>query len=228
MKTKPVLIVSRSTPPEAEALRRRIVAEARELFIQRGFAPVTTGEIAGRLGISKATLYKQFASKKEILRAAVDSIEADMLADVDGIISDGSAACPEKLIRLMTLIGDRLSRLSRALIVDLRRNAPDVWEDIDRFRRQKIIVNFSALLETGVKEGVFRVDLDRDLVLRMFVSLVQGFINPDALRESRQSAREVFETLFKVVFEGILTDRARAEIVVRRPTKPGADKEVPL
>ena len=115
----------------------------------------------------------------------------------------------------MTLIGDWVSRLSRALIVDLRRNAPDVWEDIDRFRRQKIIVNFSALLETGVEEGVFRVDLDRDLVLRMFVSLVQGFINPDALLESRQSAREVFETLFKVVFEGILTDRARAE--TRRP-----------
>ncbi len=228
MKTKSVLIVPTSTPTEDEVLRRRIVAEARELFIQRGFAPVTTGEISGRLGISKATLYKQFASKKEILRAAVDSIKADFLAGVDGIIADGSTACPEKLIRLMTLIGDWVSRLSRALIVDLRRNAPDVWEDIDRFRRQKIIVNFSALLETGVEEGVFRVDLDRDLVLRMFVSLVQGFINPDALRESRQSAREVFETLFKVVFEGILTDRARAEIVVRKPIEPGADKEVPL
>jgi len=228
VKTKTVLKVSRASRSGDRALRNRIVAEARELFIQRGFTPVTTGEIAGRLGISKATLYKQFACKKEILRAAVDSLEADILAGVEGLVADGSRACPEKLIRLMTLIGDWVSRISRALIGDLRRNAPDVWEDIERFRREKIIVNFSALLETGVAEGVFRVDLDRDLVLRMFLSLVQGFINPDVLLESRHSAREVFETLFKVVFEGILTDRARAEIATRKPDTSGTDKEVPL
>jgi AcrR family transcriptional regulator len=228
VKTNSVLIVSGAALQEDEALRRRIVTEARELFIRRGFAPVTTGEIAGRLGISKATLYKLFANKKEILRAAVDSFEADMLAGVDGIVADSSAACPEKLIKLMTFIGDWISKLSRALIGDLRRNAPDVWEDIERFRSQRIMVNFSALLEAGVEEGVFRVDLDRNLVFRMFLSLVQGFINPDALLGSRQSAREVFETLFKVVFEGILTDRARVEIVACKPITSGADKEVPI
>jgi AcrR family transcriptional regulator len=228
VKTILVLEVSKTSRPGDEALRKRIVAEARELFIQRGFAPVTTGEIAGRLGISKATLYKHFVSKNEILRAAVGLIEADIMAGVQERVADGSTTCPEKLVRLMTFVGDWVSRLSRTLIGDLRRNAPDVWEDIERFRRQKIIINFITLLEAGVGEGVFRVDIDRDLVLKMFLNLIQGFINPDAFLESRRSPREVFETLFKVVFEGILTDRARAEIAVRKSDVPGAEKEVPL
>ena len=61
----------------------------------------------------------------------------------------------------------------------------------------------------------------------MFLDLVQNFINPDALLESRRSAREVFETLFKVVFEGILTDRSRAGFAGRKSDPFGAVKEVP-
>lgn len=206
----------------------RIVALSRELFLQRGFVPVTTGEIAETLGISKATLYKQFASKREILGASVDSIKTDVLAGVERLVADSSLDFLEKLVRLMTFLGDWLSRLGRVLLRDLRRNAPEVWQEIDRFRREKILVNFSALLEAGVDEGVVRADLDRELVLRMFLSLVQSFIDPDALLESRRSARDALVTLFKVVFEGILTDRARAELAGRRPDPFGADKEVPI
>ena len=147
-------------------------------------------EIAETLGISKATLYKQFASKREILGASVDSIKADVLAGVERLVADSSLDFLEKLVRLMTFLGDWLSRLERVLLRDLRRNAPEVWQDIDRFRREKILVNFSALLEAGVGEGVVRADLDRELVLRMFLSLVQSFIDPDALLESRRSARD--------------------------------------
>lgn len=228
VKTKAVLTVSGSVRSEDDALRMRIVAASRELFLQRGFVPVTTGEIAEALGISKATLYKQFASKREILGAAVDTIKADVLAGAERLVADASLDFLEKLVRLMTFLGDWLSRLGRVLLRDLRRNAPEVWEDVDRFRREKILVNFSALLEAGVGEGLIRADVDRELVLRMFLSLVQSFINPDALLESRRSARDALVTLFKVVFEGILTDRARVELAGRRPDPFGADKEVPI
>lgn len=228
MKTKSVLAVSNSSGPDDAALRARIVMASRELFLQRGFVPVTTGEIAERLGISKATLYKQFASKDDILEAAIGTIKAEILAGVEGLLADSSLDFLGKLVRLATFMGDWVSRLGRVLARDLRRHAPDVWEDIDRFRREKILVNFAALLETGVGEGVVRADIDRELVLRMFLSLVQSFINPDALLESRRSARDAFETLFKVVFEGILTDRARVELAGRKPEPFGAVKEVPL
>jgi AcrR family transcriptional regulator len=210
-----------------EVLRKRIVFESRELFLRRGFVPVTTGEIAERLGISKATLYKYFSSKDEMLRAVVDTIKTEVLAGVEAIVADTSADFLGKLARLMTHLGNWVSSLGRVLAGDLRRNAPEVWEDIDRFRKEKILVNFTALLEAGVAEGVVRADLDRELFLRMFLDLVQNFINPDALIESQRSAREVFETLFKVVFEGILTDRSRVGLAGRRSDPLGTVKEVP-
>ncbi|MBN2207113.1 MAG: helix-turn-helix transcriptional regulator, partial [Candidatus Aminicenantes bacterium] len=50
-------------------LQARIIDAAGELFVRNGLIRVRTEDIAGRLGISKATLYKEFSSKKEILRA---------------------------------------------------------------------------------------------------------------------------------------------------------------
>jgi len=222
-----VFLVSKPGQAGASPLRSRIVSESRELFLRLGYVPVTTGEIARKLGISKATLYKHFASKDDILKAVVATIEAEMLAGVEAIVADASLDFLEKLVRLVTHIGNWLSRLGRVLAGDLRRNAPEVWAQIDRFRREKIMANFARLLEAGVAEGVVRADIDRDLVLAMFLDLVQNFINPDALLDSRRSAREVFGTLFQLVFEGILTGRARAALADRRFDPFGGFKEVP-
>jgi TetR/AcrR family transcriptional regulator, cholesterol catabolism regulator len=227
MKTKSVFLVSKAERPAEDPLRRRIVCESRELFLRLGYAPVTTGEIARRLGISKATLYKHFATKGDLLKAVVRTIEAEILAGVEPIVADPSLDFLDKLVRLATHIGDWLSRVGRVLAGDLRRNAPEVWAEVDRFRREKILANFAGLLEAGVAEGVVRADIDRDLVLAMLLDLVQNFINPDALLENRRSAREVFGTLFRLVFEGILTGRARAALADRRFDPFGGFKEVP-
>lgn len=222
-----VLTVSGPSIDADTGLRARIVAEARELFLRRGFASVTTGEIAREAGIGKATLYKSFPSKEALLRAVVESIKADILAGVEGLIGDASLGFLDKFVRLVTFLGDWFSRLGAVFVQDLRRSAPGVWRELDEFRKEKILVNFGAIIEAGVAEGLFRPDIDRDLAVRMFLGLVQGFLNPDALRDARHSARDIFENLFKLFFEGILTDRARAGLAGRAPGTFLATKEVP-
>jgi hypothetical protein len=123
-------------------------------------------------------------------------------------------------------MGYWLSRLGRVLATDIRRNAPRAWEDIERFRTEKLVKNFASILESGVREGVFDAGMDRDLVIRMYLSLVQNFINPDILLNSPYSASDIFETLFRVFFLGILTDGARKAIADRKITFSHSEKEV--
>jgi AcrR family transcriptional regulator len=218
VKTKRVFAVSkpasngkggRAVPPGGEELKARIVQTAREKFLSFGFSRVTTGEIAVGLGISKATLYKHFGSKEEILSEVVGSIKAEILAKVDLILGDGSIAFLDKVARLMLHMGHWFSRVGPVLIKDLHRHAPEVWEEIEAFRTQKILMNLRNLLETGVREGDVRSDVDLDLVVQMYLALVQKFIRPETLLGSRYSALFMLETLFKVFFGGILTAPAR-------------------
>jgi AcrR family transcriptional regulator len=51
--------------------KKKIIQKARELFAERGFSGATTAEIARRVGVSEAALYKHFKSKKDIFLGCI-------------------------------------------------------------------------------------------------------------------------------------------------------------
>ncbi|MCX6567860.1 MAG: TetR/AcrR family transcriptional regulator [Candidatus Aminicenantes bacterium] len=189
--------------------RPRIVAIARALFFQRGFLRVTADDLAAELGISKATLYKAFSSKEEMLGAAVREVMNEMAAEVERLIGDDSLGFVEKMVALFTFVGSRLSQFGPLFLRDIQKGAPRIWKEIDDFRRDKIFRNFRVILEAGRREGFFREDVDLDLLLQMFISLIQEFVNPAAILRSGRPPAATFESVIKVFFQGILTDKGR-------------------
>jgi AcrR family transcriptional regulator len=205
--------------------RARIVAAAGRLFFHRGFVHVTADDIAAELGISKATLYKEFRSKEEILRAAVHRFMAEIIGGVDSLIQDDTLNFAEKLARLLAFFGSRLSQLGTLFIRDIQRSAPAVWEEIEEFRRDKIITNFKTILAAGHRQGLFRGDIDLDFLLQMFLRLVEEFINPAQILRSGRSPAATFESVIKVFFQGILTDKGRLDFSARTPALFESRKE---
>jgi AcrR family transcriptional regulator len=217
VKTKVVSTVSARHAPASEALKSRIVEEAGTLFLSRGFVRVTSDEIASRLGISKATLYKAFPGKEAILRRVVRGVMTDILAGVERLIADRSLGFVEKMAALFAYLGTRLSRFEPVLVRDLQRCAPGIWKEVEEFRREKILKHFRVILEDGRREGCFRSDVDPDLLLAMFLDLVQRFVNPAAILRSGRSPAETFQSVIKVFFQGILTDKGRRDFLAWTP-----------
>ena len=55
-----------------EGTKERILRIALELFAQNGYLSTSMNDIAGKLGFTKAALYKHYASKQEILDKIVE------------------------------------------------------------------------------------------------------------------------------------------------------------
>jgi AcrR family transcriptional regulator len=55
--------------------RQKILASARDLFVERGFHHTSVDDIAGAAGLSRATCYYQFKSKSGILDAVIAAIQ---------------------------------------------------------------------------------------------------------------------------------------------------------
>ena len=55
--------------------KRRILETALELFAQSGYLGTSMSDIAKRLGITKAALYKHYAGKQEILKRIVERMD---------------------------------------------------------------------------------------------------------------------------------------------------------
>ena len=192
-------------------MRTRVLEAAGPLFLSRGFVRVTADEIAEHLGISKATLYKAFSGKEEIVREVVRGILNDMGGRVERLVDDGSLGFVEKMVALMSFLGTRMARFEPVFVRDLQKHVPGLWKEVEKFRQDKIARNFKIILESGRREGYFRADVDLDLLLAMFASLVQEFINPAALMRSGRSPAETFTSVIKVFFQGIVTDKGRRD-----------------
>lgn len=60
----------------ASARRRQIVEAALRILNEQGVHRLTSAEIAGRVGIADATIFRHFPNKEAIVSAAIDYVEA--------------------------------------------------------------------------------------------------------------------------------------------------------
>ncbi len=67
---------------KGEQTRQRIVAEAVRQGAVRGFASVSLADLAGRLGLSKSAVFKQFGSGEALQVAALKALVSDFMAAV--------------------------------------------------------------------------------------------------------------------------------------------------
>jgi AcrR family transcriptional regulator len=60
-----------------DATRRRIVAAARKVFVNKGYTRATIEDITAAAGVSRATLYQHFDSKYALLAVATEKMRAE-------------------------------------------------------------------------------------------------------------------------------------------------------
>ncbi|HET6401512.1 MAG TPA: TetR/AcrR family transcriptional regulator [Candidatus Kapabacteria bacterium] len=189
-------------------LRTRIVDAARELFLEHGYSKVSASEIAGAIGISKKTLYREFATKEDILRAVVLPKLKESTKRIDAIIADRAIPFPEKLQLVLNIMGTQQQRVTPVFIRDISVHAPGVWGEIKEHKQARL-KKFETLLEEGIKLGFFRSDIPQEVIVRMHTAAVEALTTPQALGELPCTSQEVFRNIVTVMFEGILCDGKR-------------------
>ena len=189
--------------------KERILAAAKDQFFSHGFTKVTVDEIASKVGISKKTIYKYYPSKDDLVHAVTESTLTEVHTCCKNIIENDKLDSVEKLRQMMTTAALHTSKMGKPLIEDLEKNAPLVWKEISEFRNKRIYEDFGKLLHEGREQGIFRNDVDEQLVLLIYANVIRNVISPEILMQLPFTAVQVYETIVKVIFEGILTDSGR-------------------
>ena len=110
---------------QALATRRDILQTARRLFAARGYAATSVGDIAREAGVAIQTIYASCGSKRELVLALVDTIDAEAeVATLAGRLAQSDE--PEEIISLGVRItrqlnercGDIVSALLSAAAVE--------------------------------------------------------------------------------------------------------------
>jgi AcrR family transcriptional regulator len=191
--------------------RGRILEAAGRRFMELGISKVTLDEIASDLGMSKKTMYKHFPSKEDLLKNIIhERIKRNGKRFND--IMGSASPFGEKLQDIFAFAGREFSAPSRQFVIDLRRFAPELWAEAEEYRRKTIITNVRSMIEQGKKEGMIREDRESDLFVLVFHNAVQNILTPQMLSEQSFSAVQAFRGILRIIFEGALTQGARATI----------------
>jgi AcrR family transcriptional regulator len=198
--------------PEAEdAAARRIVMAARRHFLAHGFRNVTMDDLAAELGMSKKTLYLAFASKTDLVRAVL----LDKFRAVDGdlrqIISARGASALDSLHQLLACMQRHTAEIQPPFVRDIRREAPEIFELVQRLRRELIQRHFGKLFEEGRRAGIFRKDISTQLMIEILLGATESIVNPSKLAELGLTVKAGYLSVVTVILEGVLAKRRRPQ-----------------
>lgn len=190
-------------------VKEKILQTTKEMFYKYGYSKVTMEEIAADLGISKRTLYKHFSNKEHILKEIVNGAKCEIEAYVENLIDDKKTEFITKLQNFMAFVVSHFSRLSNPIVQDLVKNQPEVWKEIQEFRKKNAHDCFTRLIEQGIRNGVFRDDINSEVVTMLYFSAVHGMLNLETLSQLPITADEAYKIIVRVLFEGIFTSEGR-------------------
>jgi AcrR family transcriptional regulator len=92
----------RSQEERSAATRAALVAAARKLWAERGYAAVGTPEIATAAGVTRGAMYHQFADKAALFRAVVEQVEQELTGRLGEAVVAAGAADPASALRAAT------------------------------------------------------------------------------------------------------------------------------
>lgn len=142
-----------------EATRSRLIATARRLFAEKGFAATSTEEILSEAEVSRGALYHHFSSKTDLFRATFETVEDELTAKLLEVATAGGETDPIKILELG--FGAFLDQcvnpeVQRIVMLD----APtvlgwDTWHELDeRYAFGTVKAVLAVAAETG------RIDAD--------------------------------------------------------------------
>jgi len=157
--------------PRSEQADQAIIEATLDLFAEQGFEGVCVEAVATRAGVGKATIYRRWPNKEELLLAAFGSLKSpfpepegvsvrdDLLAMVEVMCAD--KADPRKARRYALLLGEgekypRLMARYKETVVEPRREA------------------MRAVIRRGIQTGELRPDTDIEIAMLTLTGVIMA------------------------------------------------------
>ena len=170
------------------------------LYLQYGLGKFTMDIIAKKLNISKATLYKYFASKDEIIDAVIQ-YKIQEIISFENLLTDDNIDFSERFFEIIKKASIMLAEISGQFLHDTKIKHPELFLKLNTFQDRALNVA-EKFYQQGIETGVLKNINPKILALtdKMFIQAVS---NPRFLQEHGISIKEAFETYFQMKSKGI-------------------------
>jgi AcrR family transcriptional regulator len=191
--------------------KKKIIENSLEMFFQKGCKVVTMDDVARDNGISKRTLYELFTDKNQLLEECLRLLYNRMTEHVSNYKGKFDNVI-DTMFRMHNEQSENLLDLKKTFFEELRRYYYVVYKkSIQYFLDFHMTMNYD-FLERGQAEGVFRNDLNKELVTKILIEVSNVMENAEFFSLKEYSRKELFREVMLSYVRGLCTDRGIAMI----------------
>lgn len=178
--------------PRSERAEQAIIEAALQLFAEKGADGLCVEEVAARAGVGKATVYRRWHNKEDLLLAALGSLKSplphphgasvrdDLITLVTVMSQD--AADPRRTRQYTLLLGEgekypRLMARYTETIVEPRRNV------------------IRSVLRRGIETGELRPDIDIEIAMLTLTGTAMSRGKCETIERNAEFAERVVDSL---------------------------------
>lgn len=182
---------------------KHILEEGFEAITQTGAKSFTVESLAGRLGMSKKTIYKYFPTKEKLIRKIVVFITGKV-EQILKKIRETEENPAVQFIKVMEHISKFASRAPIHLLVQLKSTYPTAWKEIETFRlrRQE---DFYKILLSAQEQGFARKEINMRKFSIIFINMINNTFQPEFFLQNDLSIRETINSVKEIISRGIFT-----------------------
>jgi len=184
---------------------QKIIADAIKVFMTYGIKSVTMDDIARHMRMSKKTLYQYVSDKNDLVTRCLQHDCHITEATVRDILSKDSNAIEENFEISKHIVED-LKNIHPSIFYDLEKYYPEAWNMMQNLRHEFVAVVMKHNMERGIKEGVYRKDLDVELMTKLWVARLNMIFDPTLFSLSEYNLVDVYRQMFIHHIRGIASD----------------------
>jgi AcrR family transcriptional regulator len=181
-----------------EVRKQQIIEASLKIISEKGLGSLTTAEIAKEIGISEATIFRHFNSKKEIMEETSKFIQRTLL-DGAGRIQNKPLHPLEKL-KEMTKFHLNLIKTNQGfpqiVFWEHVHQADNTFKDLTLQTIEGYLAVIKQIIAEGIERGHFKEELDLEIAAQAYLGLIQVNIMKSLLGAGNGSLEEQGQAIF--------------------------------
>ncbi len=186
-----------NSPEKKEELIQRLIPFLQE----KGLQGITMDNMAAAMDISKATVYKYFQSREEIL-ATVIAFKLEEIKHFEEHLNDIKVEYLDRYKNAVQYLSANISDITNLFLADLKTFFPHLWQLIDAFK-DYCMNELKAYYNEGIRKGYFN-KINPEIMVLTDQFFLDKLTDPDFLVTHKLSIQQAFDEYFRMKFYGIM------------------------
>ena len=186
--------------------RDHIIKTATKLFLRNGVKTVTIDRIVKELHTSKRTVYNHFKDKTALLTACLATYHVAIKEENEQMIDEAENAI-EAMGYLLQHIIKRANVVNPNFFNDILHYYPGLLNQSYRKTGNFAHKNFEFLAEWGVKDGIFKKDMDVAVTSKTVLAMLKMLKNNDLFPIEEYSKERLTFGILIPYMAGLCTEK---------------------